>query len=126
MCIGALDGKHVRCHCPANSGSLYFNFHGLFSVVLMAMCSARYLYLFVNIEAVGSASDGGILGRSGMKDAVYNKTLSLPEDCLLPNSNVKCPYVITADDAFPLGRHLMKPYGGRNLEHAKRILNYRL
>ena len=26
---------------------------------------------------------------------------------------IKCPCVITADDAFPLGYHLMKPYGGR-------------
>ena len=126
LCIGALDGKHVRCHCPANSGSLYFNFHGWFSVVLMALCSARYSYLLVNIGAVGSASDGGIFERSGMKDAFYNKSLSLPEDCLLPNTNIKCSYVITADDAFPLGKHVMKPYGGRYLEHAKRIFNYRL
>ncbi len=76
LCIGALDGKHVRCHCPANTGSLYFNFHGLFSIVLMALCSARYSYLLVNIGAIGSASDGGIFEQCGMKDALYNGKLS--------------------------------------------------
>ena len=126
LCIGALDGKHIRCHCPANSGSIYFNFHGWYSIVLMALCSARYSYLMVNIGSVGSASDGGIFERSGMKNAINNNVLCLPKECFLPNTNIKCPYVITADDAFPLGHHLMKPYGGRYLEHTKRIFNYRL
>ena len=112
LCIGALDGKHVRCHCPANTGSLYFNFHGWFSIVLMALCSARYLYLMVNVGAIGSASDGGIFERSGMKDTLYNGRLTLPQDTDLPNTSTKCPYVATADDAFPLGYHVMKPYGG--------------
>ena len=126
ICIGALDGKHIRCHCPANSGSLYFNFHGRFSIVLMALCSARYSFLLVNIGAIGSASDGGTFEKSGMKDSLYNGALDLPDDTNLPNTNIKCPYVITADDAFPLGNHVMKPYGGRFLEHEKRIFNYRL
>ena len=80
----------------------------------------------VNIGAIGSASDGGIFERCGMKDALYDGSLSLPQDCDLPNTSTKCPYVITADDAFPLGHHVMKPYGGRYLEHTKRIFNYRL
>ena len=126
LCTGALDGKHISCHCPANSGSIYFNFYGWYSIVLMAVCSARYSYLMVNIGSVGSASDGGIFERSGMKNAIYNNVLCLPKECFLPNTNIKCHYVITADGAFPLGHHLMKPYGGRYLEHTKRIFNYRL
>ena len=53
---------------------------------------------------------------------LYDGSLFLPQDCDLSNTSTKCPYVITVDDDFPLGLHVMKPYGGRYLEHAKRIL----
>ena len=39
---------------------------------------------------------------------------------------MKFPYVVTADDAFPLGHHLMKPYGRCYPEHTNCILNCRL
>ena len=61
-----------------------------------------------------------------MKAAIYNGSLHLPEDEDLPNTSTKCPYVITADDAFPFGHHNMKPYGGKYLETEKHIFNYRL
>ena len=33
------------------------------------------------------------------------------------------PYVIVADDAFPLKNHIMKPYALRNLKIHQQILN---
>lgn len=36
------------------------------------------------------------------------------------------PYVIVADDAFPIKPYLMKPYFFRNMDFTRRIFNYRL
>lgn len=41
-CIGALDGKHVALQKPADTGTLYYNYKGFCSVVLLAIADARY------------------------------------------------------------------------------------
>jgi hypothetical protein len=41
---GALNSKHVSCRCPPKSGSLYYNYKGFYSFVLMALVDADYKF----------------------------------------------------------------------------------
>lgn len=127
-CIGALDGKHVRIEAPDKAGSRYFNYKGYHSIVLMAMCDARYRFTVIDVGACGREGDAAIFASSELAVALENNTLQLPAPKRLPNSTKVLPHVIVGDDAFPLKPYLLKPFPGRGngtLSLPKLIFNYR-
>lgn len=125
-CIGALDGKHVIIRQPACTGSMYFNYKHSFSVILLALVDAHYRFLFIDIGAQGRCADSGVFNESDLNEALLRNTLNVPSPTPLPGTNDYFPFVIVADDAFPLREGIMKPYPHRNLEGTQRIYNYRL
>lgn len=114
-CIGALDGKHIICKAPGKSGSSFYNYKGSFSVVLMALVDSKYRFTYCNIGAKGSVSDGGVFSGTTFYKKLKNAELNLPPSEPLPGRTVPTPYVIGADDAFPLEEHIMKPLPRRDL-----------
>ncbi|KAL2092988.1 hypothetical protein ACEWY4_010300 [Coilia grayii] len=126
-CIGAMDGKHVVIEAPPNSGSVYYNYKGTFSIVLLAVVDARYCFRLVDIGAYGRNSDGGTLSASAFGTALRQNTLGIPEDTILPGAEHlgPMPYVFVADEAFPLRRNIMRPYPGYNIGERK-VFNNRL
>ncbi|XP_017492643.1 PREDICTED: uncharacterized protein LOC108380760 [Rhagoletis zephyria] len=113
--LGAIDGKHIRIVSPRNSGSLYYNYKKTFSIVLMAACDANYVFTYVDVGALGSQSDGGVLSRSAFGRKLLNGTLEVPCDTNLPGTSTNFPYYYVGDSAFPLKQNLMRPFPGRNL-----------
>ena len=58
-CIGTIDGKHITVQCFKNSGSVFYNYKGQFSTVLMGVCDAKLRITYVSIESAARESDGG-------------------------------------------------------------------
>ena len=62
--LGALDGKHVALKKPKNSGALYHNYKGFFSIVMLALVDGQYKFRWVDVGTAGSCSDAQILPHS--------------------------------------------------------------
>ncbi|XP_060809344.1 uncharacterized protein LOC106139680 [Amyelois transitella] len=125
-CLGALDGKHVGIKKPAHSGSLYYNYKGFHSIVLMALVNAKKEFIMIDIGTNGRISDGGVLFYTKFWELYQQKKLNLPEPSILPGSARISPYVIISDEAFALGQNLMKPFPQNSLNEERKVFNYRL
>ena len=123
---GALDGKHVSIRCPPKTGTLYHNYKGFFSVVLLALVDADYKFLWVDLGGNGSMSDAQIFNVSELKECMENGTIGFPDPEPMPNDDRNTPYLILGDDAFGLRTYLMKPYSQRGLTNGQLITNYRI
>lgn len=123
-CIGAIDGKHVNIDCPKNAGSLFYNYKNYHSTVIMAICDAKYRFLFVDIGSYGRDNDAAIFSQTEINKKIENGQLGIPGPSMV--SEYMLPYVITGDDIFPLKTWLMKPFPGKGLTQEQAIFNYRL
>lgn len=125
-CLGAIDGKHIEMKKPKKSGSLYYNYKGYFSIVLLAVADADYKFIWCSVGAPGSASDAGVFNGTRLRPALEEGRLPLPDPDPLTRDDQETPYFLIGDDAFPLRTWLMKPYGGKDITHMQRVFNYRL
>ena len=130
--MGALDGKHVVMTAPAKSGSVFDNYKGTFSIVLMALVDSSYRFTFVDIGDYGSNADGAIFTRSVFGQALLDGELDFPDPKELhsyPEGGV-LQHCIVADEEFPLRPDIMRPYpkGNRQIKPTReeQIFNYRL
>lgn len=126
-CVGAIDGKHIRCINPRKSGSNFFNYKKFFSVVLMAIADANLRFIAIDVGAFGKEGDSTVFRDSPLGKKLYSGKLNLPPLRCLPNTDENPqPFVMVGDEAFKLSTHLLRPFPIRQLNDKKRVFNYRL
>lgn len=92
----------------------------------MAVADADYRFIDVDIGAYGSEGDSSVFRKSSFGQALMQRKLQLPKSVQLHKKPT--PFVFLGDDAFPLHKHLMKPFkptASDGLSVEQRIFNYR-
>ena len=126
-CLGSIDGRHVRIRKPPHSGSLYYNYKGYTSIILMAIADGKYRFIYVNIGAEGSAGDSGCWRNTKFHEQIENGEANIPDDKALPNQEeIIMPYHFVGDNAFAMRTWLITPYTQHTDNEAARTFNYRL
>ncbi len=124
--IGAIDGKHVPLKCPKKSGTVFYNYKGFYSIILLALVDGDYKFLWVDVGQNGSSSDAQIFNQCELKEVIEDGMIGFPPEDPLPKDDRPMPYFILGDDAFALKTWLMKPFSQDNMTDEQRIFNYRL
>ena len=78
--IGAIDGKHIHIECPKLSGTLYHNYKGFFSMVLLVVCYADYCFTLFDLGSYGSNNDCDVQGNSLLAKGLESNKIQLPPD----------------------------------------------
>ncbi|XP_073437113.1 gamma-aminobutyric acid receptor subunit beta-2 isoform X2 [Dendrobates tinctorius] len=126
-CLGAVDGKHIRIIKPQRTGSEYYNSKKYFSIVLIAIADAGCMFVAVDIGAFGRGNDSQAFKNSDMGRRLYGNQFNFPMPRPLPHTEAPpLPFVMVGDEAFQMCGNLLKPYSSRDLDHTKKIFNYRL
>ena len=111
---------------PNNTGALYYNYKGFFSVVMLALVDGQYRFRWVDADTAGSLSDAQILNAYQLKRKTDDGRIGFPDPVHITQGGRDVPYFILADDAFALKTWLIKTYGRRMVTREERIANYRI
>ena len=110
----------IQEHCDTD-------YKGFYSMVLLAVCDARYCFSFVDVGEYGSNNDSGVLNNSNMGKMFDRNQMGVPDSELIEGTNYELPYFLACDEIFPLQNWLMRPYSGKALINGQRkVFNYRL
>lgn len=125
-CLGAVDGKHIQIVAPSGSGSYYYNYKKTHSIVLMAIANGNYEFIMCDVGTNGRVSDGGVIENTIFMHKLLENNLNLPAPEPLIDGEPPLNYTFVGDEAFALTPDFLKPYNQKELDHEKRIFNYRL
>ena len=87
---------------------------------------ASLKFVTVDVGAYGKQNDGGVFRNWALYQRLETRSLQLPEDTVLPLSEITLPHIFVGDEACPLTTYLIKPYSRTILGRSKVIFNCRL
>ena len=87
---------------------------------------ANYKFIYAGVVCNDRISDGEVLRNSTLSKAISTNLLNIPGPHTLDDGETEAPYIIVADNAFPLIENLMKPYPFRGLSKKQWICNHHL
>jgi hypothetical protein len=70
--------KHIRIRNPTRAGSLYYNYKGFFSIILMALVDSDYRFIWVKVGANGDFSDAQIFNSCELKEVILDGSIDFP------------------------------------------------
>ena len=122
--IVAIDGKHIEC--SKLSGTQYYNYKGVYIIVLLVICDANCCFTLFNSGQLRSNNDSRVLANSELGQLLEQNRLNLPfETNLITNDNCTAPYFLLGDEIFPLKKWVMRPHSALNAGEEERVYKYR-
>ena len=77
-------------HRGACSGSTFYDYKGSFSIILIAVADASYMFTYVNIGDYVRQCHSAVFNNSTFGNVLKNNTFNLPHSDFLPGTTAKC------------------------------------
>lgn len=85
-CPSDLDMNHIATKTPYISGSVYYNYKRVFSIIVLTLVDADYCFTWVDIDANGSTSDFAVYNISELQDNLEHDRLNISPPESLPGN----------------------------------------
>lgn len=111
-----------------HSAARNFNYHDFHSLILMAICDAKYRFIAVDFGASGRRGDGNVFHFCPFGERLRKSRLNIPPPCPADgfNPDQDVPFSIVGDAAFSGNRGIIAPIKGRFRPDDEVIFNYRV
>jgi predicted HAD superfamily Cof-like phosphohydrolase len=70
--------ENIRTKCFPKTGSLYFNYEGYFSVILLSCSDADAVFTAVHVGDFGKNSDGAVFRACALGEMLEKEELHIP------------------------------------------------
>jgi len=64
-------------------------------------------FVTMNVGAYGKQSDDGIFRNSALYQSLETRSLQVPEDTVLPHSEITLPHIFVGDEAYLITTYLI-------------------